>query len=243
MKRLILIFLSLISLFGVLSLTAQKYQPMLDSVNVWSYSGQPLIGTKLVNLNLKFCTYPRTSSYGGFSTEVASSDTTLGGFVYKKIIASSPFSGYDPCLLGWVREDTAKKTIYFRDVNSVETVLYDFFMKLKDSMQINIYQPGYFQSGFYRVDSIKTVTLNSKKRIEFDLNCHKCSSSKTLSWVEGIGNFGDFVYSYFDFNSGIPAFYSCPGFPHQTSQTLTCFEHFNKVYYDSCTVWMAKNHI
>jgi len=218
-------------------LRAQKYVPMLDSVNVWSYSTVEIV-TKPQIQNSITCSYPR--HYWGGSSEYTLSDTIINSVQYQKVYSKNFNS--NSCLFGFVREDTAKKIIYFRDNDSIETVLYNFSMKLKDTINIKIYSTGgYFQSGNYKLDSIKTVTLNSKIRTVFHLNCHSCSYSHTLSWIEGIGNLGDFIYSYGGLGSGINI-YSCPGYPHNTSQIMTCFAHKNKVYYDSCALKGALGH-
>jgi len=232
MKKILFCF-SVICLSGIIS--AQRYTPMLDSTNIWSYS-QVEITTKIKKVNQEYCNYPRGSF--GFTTEYTSSDTLLNGFRYKKLYSTSMGNPIG-CLFGWVREDTAMQTIYFRDLDSAESILYNFSMKIHDSILVkNIDTSGYayFKSGYYRLDSIKSIILNSRNRIRFDLNCHKCGSPHTLSWVEGIGNLGDFIYSYQDFNTAFNLFSGCSGFPYNTSQILTCFQHTAKIYYDSCAL-------
>ena len=131
-------------------------------------------------------------------------DNTTRGFVYTE--DTSVIQGhiylqinvhdlhlYNPCLLGYIREDTATGKVYFLDPDSMrDFVLYDFGMNIGDSMPItftNNGQTGYFQTGSYTLDSIDNVDITAGARKEFFLNCHTCSNSHTLRWIEGCGQF------------------------------------------------------
>ncbi len=216
---------------------AQIYIPTLDSINVWSYTGT-MIGVKIAANNGLPCPYPQ--DYYTYARQYTFEDTVINSFLYKKLYSLEyANSSNTDCLMGWVREDSMARKIYFRDVDTIESILYDYNMQLNDSIYIKFYQDGFFQTGYYRLDSIKTVTVNLKQRRQFDLNCKVCSSSNTLSCLEGIGNRGDFVYSYCrNWYGG--SLFNCDAFPYDFSQLMTCFEHKTKVYYDSCALSDAK---
>lgn len=237
----------LLTLFIVLSLSkilnAQKYQPILDSINVWSYTGT-MLGVKIALTDSTACYYPAFQYISNKLQQYTFSDTVIIGKTYKKLYAPNFFNNKS-CLFGWVREDTTLKRVYFRDIYAIESLLYDFSMQVMDSINIKFnteWTGSYFKSGYYTLDSVKAIRVNSKLRKRFDLNCKTCASPKTLSWVEGVGNLGDFVYSYSPNSTGAGLFMGCNsfGFPYTFSQLLTCFEHKGKVYYDSCALKMAQ---
>ena len=82
------------------------------------------------------------------------------------------------------------KRVYFIDnVFNPETLLYDFNMQIGDSIPfqfINAGPWGYWQNGYYRLDSIDSTTILQVARQTLHLNCHSCTNSKTISWIEGI---------------------------------------------------------
>src|SRR6185436_15839613 len=90
----------------------------------------------------------------------------------------------------------------------------------------------------YRLDSVTTFTIKAGQRRAFHLNCNACTNSHTLTWLESVGNLGDLVYPYSINAQGPPNFWSCISFPdafsHDFDHFLTCFDHAEKVYFDSC---------
>jgi len=234
MKKLLLLSLLILS-FRIL--LAQQYHPLLDSINRWSYTGNYLP----VALTPSACTYPNYWSDG--MHYFTSGDTVVNGFNYK-IILQNHQDFQDDCTFGFIREDTAARKIYFQDVlDSPEVLLYDFSMQIGDGIPISFlfeYVGSYFQSGIYFLDSIKMVNVKAGFRRTFYLNCHICPSSNTLIWIESVGNAGDEVYPYSANGWGGGYFDMCSGFPvHSFFQILTCFEHNQKVYFDSCTHQVA----
>jgi len=218
-------------------LPAQSYYPMLDSINHWYYTGNYTpVGPLLSN-----CNYPDYQADGmNYFTD---GDTVLNGLTYKILIQNHQDNPYH-CLFGFIREDTASRKIYFQDVlDSPEVLLYNFSMQPGDSMDIHFlfgYNYYYFQSGTYFLDSIKIVNIQAGPRRAFYLNCHSCASSNTLIWIESVGNEGDEIYPYSANAPGSGFFENCSGFPtHYFFQILTCFEHAQKIYFDSCTYQVA----
>jgi hypothetical protein len=227
MKKLLLYF---IFSFSLLNVSAQYYR-MLDSVNVWSYTGN-IIGVVPPDQPDFPCSYPFwVYEEGSMYTE---GDTVINSTSYRILIAQVSWNS--PCVYGYLREDTSTQKIYFLDVNgSPEILLYDFSMQIGDQIFVDFNSSGYFPTDTYRLDSITTIAINAGVRRVFNLNCTTCGSgAPTLTWVESVGNLGDVIYPY-SMNQQFGMLYSnCPGFPHEFSSLVICFDHDQKVYYDSC---------
>jgi hypothetical protein len=217
-------------------LSAQQYYPLLDSVNVWHYTGNQLPVSPPPPSQFAVsssCSYPNYGGFGVTNMHYTGNDTTINSIDYKQLMLGDMFSNF--CLYGFIREDTSTRKIYFKDVTGAsETLIYDFSMQTGDSISLNFYVNGYFSSGFYRLDSITNVNIKAGTRRAFHLNCHTCSPNKTLTWIESVGNLGDVIYTYSANSNDGGNFGGCPGFPHQFFQIMTCFDHNEIIYYDSC---------
>ncbi len=229
-KSLLLIFQ-----FVTISAIAQNYFPTLDSVNHWYYTGNYL--PVLAPVRTDDCQYIQYGNPDGLEYYTLG-DTVINGTEYKKLYQN--WQGWYECLFGFIREDTALQRVYFQNViDTPEIVLYDFLMQVGDSIEISFFNENsnsYFKSGVYFLDSIKNVMIKAGTRRAFYLNCDSCSSSNTLIWIESVGNQGDFIYPYCANYYGDGFYWSCMGFPTKYFyQILTCFEHYQKVYFDSCT--------
>jgi hypothetical protein len=140
-----------------------------------------------------------------------------------------------PCLFGFIREDTVNQKIFFQDVNNnPEVILYDFSMHIGDSIPLNFYSQQYYQNGYYKLDSITTELTEQGVRAVYNLNCDTCSNSHTLTWIESVGSPVNTIYPYADIQWG-PPFGWCPGYQHELSYFLICYQHQQIVYYDSCS--------
>jgi hypothetical protein len=233
MKKLYLLFTFL--LIGKF-VSAQTYYPMLDSINDWHYVSN-WIGVRLQpSAQTAICSYPLQSTSTSFE-EFSTNDTALNSVAYKTIETSNG------CIAGFLREDTAARKIYFQDnVNSPEILLYDFSMTVGNTMTVlftNI--TGYYTTGVYTLDSITTVHIMAGWRRAFHLNNHATPGSPTLTWVESVGNLNDVLYPYFENQSGYGWFNNCPGVEHQFFQFMSCFDHAQKVYFDTCAFQTAIN--
>src|ERR1035437_6473922 len=230
MKKLILIIAITFSLSAKLS--AQQYYPMLDSVNIWNYVSNTCVASPRHIKTYNPCSY---SNFNSCNIEkYTQQDTIIDSMIYKTIFEI----GFDTCLYGFIREDTSLKKIYFRDIlSNPEIILYDYSMQIGDSININFYNSGYFQSGWYTLDSITNRTIVAGNRIVFNLNNHS-HPYQTLTWIESVGNIGDAVYPY---SINLPGCGFCPNYPGNFCQTMTCFEHTYKIYYDSCSLHDAMN--
>lgn len=220
----------------ILSAKGQQYHPLLDSANYWHYSANYFP----VKLQIATdCSYPMFFDRG--EGQFTSGDTIINSLVYKIMDAGDP---QFPCRFGYIREDTSARKVYFLDNNgSPEILLYDFSMQVNDSLYINfIASNGYFESGYYKLDSIKQVNIDAGQRQEFFLNCHNCASLRTLSWIEGVGSRLDVVYPYYSNVYTGGGIFNCSGQPYDSFQFLICFEQDSaKVYTDSCSLNDAMN--
>jgi type IX secretion system substrate protein len=225
---------------------AQIYYPMLDSsVNTWYYTfnilpvsppGIPPAGVP--------CNYGNSNFFGSSVKYYTQGDSVINSLSYQKLMFDNYLSTAG-CTYGYLREDTSSRKIYFMDnVFSPEILLYDFSMQPGDSISLNFVFPGYWQNGVYTLDSIVVKQFAAGSRNVFYLDCHSCSFSMPMVWIESIGNQGDLIYSH-SINSqswGWFSFCSSPlptQFPYDFIEILTCFEHVPKVYLDSCCLQQA----
>jgi len=229
MKKLYLAIISFCTFFSASS--AQQYYPLLDSVNVWYYTSN-YVPVLLENplQSVTNCTYP--VFFSQYKIESTTHDTLIGTNNYMIVESVSDFN--PPCLFGFVREDTASRKIYFADnAGNPEILLYDFSMQIGDSIYLTFTSPGYFQDGYYRLDSITFVNVAAGVRRALHLN-QTMQVSATLTWIEGVGQLNDVFYPYSINFFSMGLLFNCPGPPHDNFQFMTCFDHDYRVYYDSC---------
>lgn len=230
MKKL---YATLLTLTICTTVFAQAYAPMLDSVNEWWYAGQ-FLGVRLIPQTQNApCTYP-VSAQGSDFREYTGADTLIGLNLYKQVYHTTW-----NCLLGFVREDTAARKVYFLDdTSSTERLLYDFSMQPGDTMTLQ-FNPGYYTSGVYTLDSIRIVNIHAGPRRAFYLSNHATSWAPKMTWIESVGCPTEMFYPYFDNFSMSAIFSSCPGEQHTFSQFLSCFYHDSKIYDDNCAYQVA----
>ena len=217
---------------------SQGYYPMLDSVsNDWYFS------TNIIPVRMQqstICTYGWIG--GPTMHRYTAGDTLVNGNTWKVLLeqeyASSAFCDY-----GYIREDTAAQKIYFMDNQfNPEVLLYDFSMQPGDSIHRTFYQTsGFYMDGWYRLDSISTITINAGVRRLFYL--YNTLSFYPLQWIESVGHPGDLAYLY-SCNTNGGMLIGCFNDPisRDFCMLLTCFEHHQqKVYFDSCAHSQAVN--
>lgn len=226
-----------------LSCKAQVYQPMLDSVsNTWYFVSNivPLSPAPQAPANCSYGMMPFANSLIYFT----SGDTMMNGNSYKILLEHDYFFPANTCLFGYMREDTAARKIFFVDnIFSAEEVLYDFSMQVGDSINLNFYQPGYYQNGYYTLDSIGTVNIPAGARNIFYLNNHVTPFIPAMEWIESVGHPGHLVYTRSCNSFGGNFSFNCfDKIDRGFCEMLTCFEHANfKVYFDSCAHQNAVN--
>lgn len=99
--------------------------------------------------------------------------------------------------IGFIREDILTKKVYFLEKDSVnEKLIYDFSLKLGDS--VIVYSRGYepFKAGFnyLKVEKIDSVLINGIKTKQIHFK-HRIYSMVTEFWIEGIGSSNGIIYS------------------------------------------------
>ncbi len=227
MKKILLTIVITLSLYSEMS--AQQYYPMLDSVNRWTYSVWNCFARPHPMKSYSPCSYPLHDMFC-IPEIYTGQDTVIDSITYKTVIVGD---STNPCLYGFIREDTAAKKVYFRDVlSNPEFVLYNFSMQVGDTIPINFYVNGYFPSGRYRLDSIGSINILAGSRRVFYLHCDTCQNPRQLTWVESVGFLGDAIYPYSQNMMG--CLYFCQELDQGFYQQMNCFEHVGKVYFDSC---------
>jgi hypothetical protein len=94
-------------------------------------------------------------------------------------------------IVGFVREDVAKKKVYFLDIHSTEELLlYD--LSLKNGTHIAL-DNGSF-SGYYNVKVDSTINL-CHKRLQDSLYDEE-GNLPSIQWIEGIGSTRGFLYTH-----------------------------------------------
>lgn len=217
---------------------AQVYHPLLSTVNDWSYATQAMTTRLHDQLQSGPCSYPAFIVSQSFH-EYTTNDTLIGIHFYKPVESTGM-----SCSMGYIREDSAARKVFFIDNNSsAEHLLYDFSMQPGDTITINFAsQFGYYVSGVYTLDSIGTRQIVAGTRAAFHLSCHSQPGSPSLEWIESVGNPNDVLYPYF-INAEAPfsPFQSCSGAEHTLSQFMVCFTHAQQVFFDSCAYQVVTN--
>jgi hypothetical protein len=207
---------------------------MLDSINRWTYSST-IIPVSQPNRISGVCTGL------GLTATIQSTaiDTLINGLTYKKLYEGEFLQPFI-CLQGFIREDTAARKIYFMEPNlAPERLIYDFSMLPGDSIYVNGGAAfDYFAAGYYTLMSITPYqTIAGPTRAFTLMPSGSPNNINPLVWLEGIGYPGELVYNVpaMDFNFGI--FFPCNGTApwYDYVKILTCFEHEDKSYFDTCT--------
>jgi hypothetical protein len=128
-----------------------------------------------------------------FSLLIGQTDSIIGNYHYKPVIQ---FPGrmypYDTIVAGWIREDSMDR-VYFLDRNyngfnaycsyndSVENLLYDFSLKVGDTLKYNV-------SYYNVISNIDSIVVKGVKRKE---------------WVKSWGGFGECNFGFDTIIEGI----------------------------------------
>ncbi len=237
MKKIILIGILMSCMISIVN--AQQYYPMLDTINKWVYgSSICAVSPHQKSTTSASCGYPNIPSWD-YAEIYTTQDTLIDTLIYKTVIAGD-YSTSNYCLYGFIREDTAMKKIYFKDTtNNPEMLLYDFSMQIGDTINLHFFNSGnYFENGRYRLDSITSINLPVGARRVFYLKCDTCAfyyGQHLMVWIEGLGFPGDVIYPYSINMTGMCPCHEILNYYNDNyfSQLINCFEHANKVYYDT----------
>ncbi|TND07476.1 MAG: hypothetical protein FD123_3254 [Bacteroidetes bacterium] len=230
-------YLALILFSGLfsLSLDAQTYYPLLDStVNRWSYATQ-MLGVnspdpdRTVNCGLPINAFPFSDP-----KEYTTTDTIIDSLTYKILLHEEYLS---PCLLGFIREDTAARRVYFRSFqDTAEYLLYDFSLQPGNTIYLDFPLSSAYQPGTYLLDSIVNVSVTAGVRRKFFFSCSSFPFQYPFTWIESAGAQTALVYTETYLSVIGTIFSSCPGGHHEMSEFLACFSHLNMVYFDTCAL-------
>ena len=201
-------------------LYGQSYKPIIVDGNSW---------------NLLYHIYPSyfkcgksTSSGNYLRTEILklSRDTSVRDTLYKILLTSFDSLSSNWTITGFIREDVNNKKVYYRpakiphDIREQEEyLLYDFDLKLKDTMK---YKEDYFN---IVVDTIDTLTYNEikYKRIKFN---------RRVEWLEGIGDLNGLLST----NMSTPCASPKPKLLCSFSNDLLSYK-MNSTEFDKCFYW------
>jgi hypothetical protein len=157
-------------LLVVLLARGQEYVPLIDTTRTWN----------VANI------YPHG---GGANTikyiygDVLHIEDTLYVEVLAKYIDGSSYESVEAELMGYLRENTQSRKVYYRNIFAQEpALLYDF--SLKKGENINLF--GYpFNHTVSHVDSVELLNGDFRKRMVLFSNS---KISDSVVWIEGIGN-------------------------------------------------------
>ncbi len=179
---------------------------------------------------------------------VAVLDTiTFGSTIYRKTYQLNFYSlNYgSKSLIGYMREDTIAKRIYFRDPQStIERLLYDFSLSVNDSVYLTFPNTS-SQSGFYRCDSIKLKNEVSGPRKHFYLRKHLNNTQPTLVYldiIEGVGSTYHvlYIYDYWSFYPYGLFSWMNSSCNHPWGFGVSCKHDDLKKQFQSCTFVLAQ---
>jgi hypothetical protein len=164
----------------------QDYVPLIDASKQWNvmvtwyaYGGSPAIKNTI-------------------NFWIAENDTIINDTVYNTVIANNPNStGYFPNgTVGFIREDTLERKVYFRDYEATEPffmikdrLLYDFSIESGDTVEVfGMYTcPEFWNT--YVVSSTSSVSLlNGSERKVWNLSPIGGYAQNNDQWIEGIGS-------------------------------------------------------
>lgn len=174
-------------LFFILILTSrlfsQEYKKLVDSTNKWNY----------LDKAFTTCGCGEARTYSLF----LSNDTIIENISYKKVISKIiKYNSIDTVYAAAIREDTIKQTVYIKQQDNPEKLLYSFDHKVKDTISIDTtYYKDYVTIKY--VKSIDDYVFNGigGKRIGICDTTKRLNSSSppyesfTDFWYEGIGSF------------------------------------------------------
>jgi len=198
MKKIITLFLITLC---VVSVYSNDYVKFPKSNAIWNYLTTGRMG------------YP----YEFLSINSLGDTITLDNKKYIEVYVEQ--NGYKP-IIGYIREDTLTRRIYYRDYYN-EVILYDFSLNVGDTIFYGN-ESGNPESVYYKVvNSIGTIELNGEQRKIWNLT----TSMNYMNdiWIEGIGS----VYRYGLLNP------LKPDIPTDASTTyFGCFKNDNIQYFN-----------
>jgi hypothetical protein len=147
-----------VALFGLNTLFAQDYAPMVSEDHRW---------------------HVRQGGFIIFNSDMfLSGDTTVQGVTYKKFIAILDIAPNSPSLEALIREDVDEQKVYVY-YQGEEKLLYDFDMTVGQTVTVQ----GSLCEVDVTVASIETITIDGQEREKYNLE-----GGANEYWIEGIGS-------------------------------------------------------
>ncbi|MDR1739734.1 MAG: hypothetical protein LBR45_03145 [Bacteroidales bacterium] len=201
-----------------------EYTPLLKPENQWNEV------FKNISLSPEY-QYQKTSI-----TKIGD-DTLIDGVSYYKLLTTKDSLASIRLNNGYIREEAESRKVYYRHANNPEVLLYDFSLKVGDTIQS--YDFLNKRDVIIEVKSISEVLVGSKllKQINVSsryLNVENGNAgNQEHTWIEGIGNIDGFL-------RGTVANYS----PGGEQVFLLCFFQNEKLLYKpedtgivECFIW------
>ena len=208
------------------------YHHLLDTANIWHSTGNGCaVALPHGNNGRSISCFGN----GGPPQQCWTGSDTVVDSVHYSIVYTGDVN-YS-CLAGFIREDTLRGKVFFKDnPGDPEWLLYDFSMRVGDSVDL-LFQDGIpsTYSGFWHLNNISIVNTPGGARRAYYLT-HDWQS---LTWLEGVGSPVFPVYLYYPpvtacgFFVGCNQPYGLIGNDDRVS-VLTCYSHSSLLYFDSC---------
>jgi hypothetical protein len=232
MKKLLLLLCTL----SLISNAQAPYNKLLGTLTDWYIfnafipisQGQKGNSTTAVNVY-----------YGKYS---ANTDTFVMGKTYKKFYHVYINPGFPSNThVGYIREDSLTRKVYFLDKSSTgEDLLYDFSLNVNDSIFLNFPQTaGTFPKGYYKVKSINNVTIKAGTRKQFVLK-NNPTSMDSLVVIESVGSIIHPAYMYESYYGMGQFGWSSSSCKYPYHFGLACKYSDNIKQFQSCTYTLAQ---
>jgi hypothetical protein len=228
------ILLIIISFLTNVNFAQSPYVKMLkEDTTTWQHFG--------VYYGVKSAVISSTMAPDVYMNSIAAIDTiTINNKLYRKLYhLSSPatLNYTNKVLMGYLREDTILKKVYYKNHSAPEIILYDFSLSVNDSISIN-FPSSSSLTGYYRVDSIKTRTEVGGQRKHFYFRKHVNNSDPTRYYfdiIEGIGSSYHLLYQYTFWLNTFSAFNSSQACYHTWDFGIACKKNDKNKEFQSCT--------
>jgi hypothetical protein len=179
-KKMKILFSTIVMLISHLTFSQSAYQ-IADSTKIWNtvYYGAG-------SWNIKYCGGTKTNKIEG---EVIFNDST-----FFRVYESRDSLQQDWNQVGYLREDTISKKVYFSKGLPEEIgIIYDFDLEVGDSVIIDNYYVG-FENALLICDSIYPVNITGISRNQFFFSTPYVGGISDI-WIEGIGSKNGLLYS------------------------------------------------
>ncbi|MCW3078538.1 MAG: hypothetical protein JWO32_3147 [Bacteroidetes bacterium] len=232
--------ISVIGLLFISQTRSQTYYKLLDKdTTTWQHFNCFIpVGNKMTNSNINVSSAP-----------VATLDSiTINTNLYKKVyqLSGSGLNYSGKTLVGYMREDTLAKKVYFRETTtSTEYLLYDFSLNVNDSVFL-MFPSGATDNGYYRADSIVTKNERCGQRKHFYMRKHLNNPQPAVKYIEYIESIGSTLHALYPYgswaiNSGCQFSWMGSTCKHEWTLGLACKHNGTKKQYQSCTYTLAQS--